>query len=51
MGVNSTDIFYDQSKSIPCGIKSEHALLWNGASRLNKHIIAFMYAYTYSIYV
>jgi hypothetical protein len=26
-------------------------LLWNGALRLNKHVIAFMYAYTYSIYV
>jgi hypothetical protein len=25
MGVNSTDIFYDQSKSIPHGIESEHA--------------------------
>jgi hypothetical protein len=25
MGVNSTDISYDQSESILCGIKSEHA--------------------------
>jgi hypothetical protein len=25
MGVNSTDIFYDQSGSIPRGIESEHA--------------------------
>jgi hypothetical protein len=25
MGMNSTDIFYDQSKSIPHGIESEHA--------------------------
>jgi hypothetical protein len=24
MGVNSTDVFYDQSESILCGIKSEH---------------------------
>jgi hypothetical protein len=24
MGMNSTDIFYDQSKSILCGIESEH---------------------------
>jgi hypothetical protein len=25
MGMNSTDIFYDWSESIPCGIKSECA--------------------------
>jgi hypothetical protein len=36
MGMNSTDIFYDQSESIPCGIKSEHAwgVLPHGARRI-----------------
>jgi hypothetical protein len=36
MGVNSTDIFYNQSKSILCGIESEHVwgVLLHGARRI-----------------